>query len=75
MAVFEVGKMYEANDPGYDPIHVIRRTAKCIVVDNGHAKWRMIVKTDEQGNEYVVDSSVPQKYRNGFTYSSRWLYE
>ena len=69
---FEVGKEYEANDPGLDPIKVIRRTAKCIIVDNGTSKWRMVVKIDEEGDEYVVDSSVPKKWQEMFRYSARW---
>lgn len=71
MKRFEVGKAYEANDPGFDPIMVLRRTAKCIIVDNGQSKWRMVVKVDENGDEYVVDSSVPKRWQEAFRYSSK----
>ena len=75
MAIFEVGKSYEANDTGYDPITVTRRTDKTIWVDNGSASWRMRIKHDKDGNEIVTDSSVPVKWRDAFTYSSKWIYE
>lgn len=69
---FEVGHSYEANDPGYDPIKILRRTGKTIWVDNGQAKWSMRVKRDENGNEMVTDSSVPVRWRDAFTYKANW---
>ncbi len=75
MAIFEVGKSYEANDPGFDPITVTRRTDKTIWVDNGQCKWRMRVWHDVSGNEMATDSSVPPRWRDAFTYSARWATE
>lgn len=75
MAIFEVGKSYEANDPCYDPITVTRRTEKTIWVDNGQSKWRMRVWHNANGDEMATDSSVPPKWRDAFTYSSKWIYE
>lgn len=75
MEIFEIGKSYEANDPCYDPITVTRRTDKTIWVDSGSASWRMRIKHDNDGNEIVTDSSAPRKWRDVFTYSSRWVCE
>lgn len=80
MAVFEVGKTYEPYAKEYDPIIVTRRTEKTIWVKNGNPysggnEWKMRVKHDSQGNEIATDSSVPPKWRDAFTYSSKWIYE
>jgi len=72
MLVFEVGKSYEANDPNYDPITITRRTDKTVWVDNGRGQWSMRIRHDKDGNEIVTDSSVPPKWRDIFTYSSKW---
>ena len=71
MTVFEEGKNYEAYDCGLDPITVIRRTPKMILVTNGFSQWRMRLDTDGEGNEVVTDKSVPRKWRYCFTYSSK----
>lgn len=75
MAIFEVGKTYEAYDSGYDPITITRRTDKTVWAKNTTTEWRMRVKHDANGNEIVTDSSVPPKWRDAFTYSSKWIYE
>lgn len=72
MAIFEVGKSYEANDPGYDPITITKRTEKTVWVNNGSASWKMRINHDNNGNEFVTDSSVPPKWREAFTYSAKW---
>ena len=74
-AVFEVGKSYEANDPGYNPITVLRRTDKTIWVDNDQSKWRMRISHDADGNEMVTDSSVPYRWRDALTYKASWVIE
>ena len=74
MERFEVGKCYEAADMGIDPIKVIKRTAKSILVDNGLNKWYMRIRTDEKG-EYVTDSSAPAKWRGICTYRTMWVIE
>ena len=58
MARFEVGKTYENNDGRFDPVTVISRTPKTVTVTNGPHTWRMKVRTDANGNEYVMDSSA-----------------
>lgn len=72
MKQFEVGKRYEWYEQGYDSITVLRRTQKSIKVTNGGSTWRMLIRRDTDGNEYVVDSSVPQKWRDEFTCSAKW---
>ena len=69
---FEVGKEYEANDPGHDSIKVLRRTRKSIVVNNGRTTWMMRINVDEEGAEFVVDHSVPKKWQDAYRYSARW---
>ena len=68
---FEVGKSYGASDPCFDPITVLKRTDKMILVTNGQSKWRMRLRTDADGNEYVTDSSWPNPHR--LAYSTKWL--
>lgn len=67
---FEVGMSYRANDSRYDPITVLRRTPKCIVVSNGTNTWRMRVHIDDDENEYAMDSSIPTKWRDTMTFSA-----
>ena len=67
---FEVGKSYEPYQSEYESITILRRTDKTVWVDNGQSKWRMKVKTDRNGNEYAVDSSVPPAWRDAFTYTA-----
>lgn len=69
---FEVGKQYECSDSGFDPITITKRTDKTVWVNNGHAAWKMRIWLDENGDEFVTDSSVPKKWRNAFTYSAKW---
>lgn len=71
MKKFEVGCIYRPLDSSFEPIKVIHRTEKTIVVVNAyHFLWRMRIRTDEDGNEYVIDSSVPYKWRGVFTYEA-----
>lgn len=73
MAMFEVGKSYEAADPGLDLITVTKRTDKFVFVDNGHgSKWKMRLRHDDRGDEMLVDSSAPSKWRRDYTYNARW---
>lgn len=73
--IFEVGKEYEASDPGIDTIIVMKRTDKTVLVKNSTTgtAWRMHIKHDRDGNEILIDSSVPKSWREAFTYSSRWI--
>ena len=73
MKQFEVGKTYEAALSDFTPITVLKRTSKCIVVkNNDEYVFRMVIKTDDNGDEYVRDSSVPERWREGFRYSACW---
>lgn len=69
---FVVGRMYYPGDRSYDPVKVIKRTPKCIVVRggwNGEGNtWRMLVRQDNDGTEFAVDSCVPAGWRGAFTY-------
>ena len=69
---FEVGRRYEWYQREYGWIKVLRRTEKTITVTNGGSEWRMFVRKDSMGSEYVVDSTVPEKWRDAFTCSARW---
>ena len=75
MSQFEVGKKYEPCDSGMSPIKILTRTAKtCLVVnDEGH-QWRMRIR-DIEGDEMMIDSSVPKKWRGAFTYYSMFEYK
>lgn len=57
---FEVGKTY-ARDGQY--IRVTKRTEKTIWVDNDQHTWRMRIRHDRAGDEYVADSTVPLRHR------------
>ena len=72
MATFEIGKSYESLDSGYQPIRILKRTEKTIWVENECCKWMMRVKHDDKGNEFVVDSCLPRKWREAFMYSALW---
>ncbi len=72
MAKFEVGCMYEPYASELEPIKIIRRTNKTIWAKNECTEWMMRIKKDEYGNEYAVDSSVPNKWREAFTYKAEW---
>ena len=69
---FEVGKRYEWYQREYGSITVLRRTEKSITVTNGGTEWRMMLRKDSEGSEFVVDTSVPAKWRDAFTCSARW---
>ena len=68
MARFEVGRSYLPYGAEFDPIKIVRRTEKTIWCDNGQCQWRMRVRHDADGNEYAVDSCVPPRWREEFTY-------
>ena len=73
MKKFEVGKWYGWAEPGFDPIKVMSRTEKSIVVNNGSHQWRMFIKIDEDGSEYVMDSKSPRSWREfAFKCSCKW---
>ena len=68
----EVGKTYGCAS-GYPPITIVKRTAKTVTVTNnkGRSFWRMRIRIDQDGNEYVTDCSVPKSWRDTFTYSAK----
>lgn len=65
MARFEVGKVYNWEERGFDSFTVLSRTDKSITVCNGTNTWRMMIRTDERG-EWVCDSSQPRYAQNMF---------
>ena len=75
MKRFEVGKLYESYDSSFDPIVIMKRTDKTIWVDKNGVRWMMRIRIDDEGNEIAVDSSVPPKWRDAFTYSAKWPVE
>lgn len=68
--VFEVGKQYAPYAAEFGFILIKRRTEKTIWVDNGQTEWRMRIRRDNNGNEYAVDSCVPKKWMDAFTYQA-----
>ena len=71
--VFEVGKSYECADIGFDPITIVRRTDKTVWVHNSydpHHKWATRIKLDDCGNEYIVDTTAPKRYRSTLMWKS-----
>lgn len=72
MEKFEVGKHYGWADGRFDPIKVLGRTDKTIRVRNATNQWRMRIRIDDDGNEYVVDSTAPKSYRNELTCKAIW---
>lgn len=71
MSRFEVGKSYECVDGCLDPITVIKRMAKMILVDKDGCQWRMKIRVDSNGDEWVVDSYISRRYYEGCAYSAR----
>ena len=67
---FEVGKQYEPYQTEFPAITVLKRTEKTIWVDNEQTTWKMRVKIDRNGNEFAIDSSVPSRWRDVFTYEA-----
>lgn len=73
MAKFEEGFTYRWADPCFDPFTVVSRTAKTVTVRNGSHSWRMLVRTDESGNEYVRDSAAGKNQYDVFTSRATWV--
>lgn len=73
MKRFEVGRVYRANDSVYDPLRIVKRTARTVVVENvvhQTGTWRMLLHEDyDRGTEYIVDSTnVGTRWEHGLTY-------
>lgn len=69
---FEVGKKYESADWGLSKITILKRTAKSVKVSNGDYEWMMRIRVDENGDEYVQDSSAGRKWVEAFTFKACW---
>lgn len=52
-ARFEVGKIYESANPCCEHFGVVKRTNKTITATNGYGNWRMKIRVDDSGDEYV----------------------
>ena len=70
---FEVGLTYTWADIGYDPFTVLRRTEKTITVTNGSNTWRMLIRHDDDGNEWVRDSTADRSKYSLFISRPHWL--
>lgn len=73
MDKFEVGKSYDWADISFDPFTVLRRTEKTITVTNGSNTWRMLIRHDEDGMEYVRDSSMGRSNYSLFISRPIWI--
>ena len=74
--VFEVGKMYDRDESGFDPQKVIRRTAKTITCVNAFEKdahpFTQRIHVDEDGVEWVHDSGFPKCGRDRTVCKASW---
>jgi len=70
---FEEGKSYNAQDTGVPAIVILSRTAKTATVEDTdiHTVWKMRIKTRDNGDEYMTDSTVPAAWRDCYTYEAR----
>lgn len=69
-SVFEVGNFYYNADGSFYPIEVLKRTAKTVWVRNSSSKWKMRINHYDNGEEFVVDSLSPVRWRWLYTYDS-----
>lgn len=68
MKRFLVGHSYGWQDSRFDPFRVVSRTEKSITADNGVCSWRMMIRHDQDGVEWVRDSANrSKKYVDAFT--------
>lgn len=72
---FEVGKYYECANFHLNPIKIINRTKRTVVVDDGIEVWKTKTKKDDDGDEYVQKSTKIPRYRGVETYSASWEIE
>ena len=74
--VFEVGKMYDRAETGYDPQKVIRRTPKTITCVNAFEKdarpFTQRIHVDEDGTEWVHDIGLPKRHRWACVCKASW---
>ena len=68
MKHFLVGHSYRWQDSRFDPIRVVSRSKQSITVDNGVCNWRMMIRHDHDGVEWVRDSANrSKKYMDAYT--------
>lgn len=72
MKRFKIGTEYEAADPGVYTITIVSRSPKYLTVNNGGGMWRMRIRHDEDGNEMLIDSAVPKRARDMYTFKAIW---
>jgi hypothetical protein len=74
--VFEVGKTYCRADSMFDPIVVVKRTAKTITCRGAyyHASPTFVhrIHVDEDGTEWVWDSYVPSRHIDSTVCKASW---
>ena len=71
MAKFKVGRTYFTNG-SVESVTIERRTEKTawVTTQDGFSGY-MRIRTDDAGDEYMTDSSVPRRWREVFTYYAR----
>ena len=72
MKRFEIGVDYVAADPGVSIITITGRTKNFIQYYNSSGCWQMKIRYDQDGNEMLIDSSVPKRFRDMYTYNAAW---
>ncbi len=73
MNKFVVGQSYYWADCGFDPFTVLSRTEKTIKVTNGNSTWRMKIRHDDDGMEWVRDSSMDRSKYSLFISRPIWI--
>ena len=69
---FEVGKKYYPYQREYGAVKVVRRSDYYIWCKNSSGvTFRMKIRYEINGDEYAIDSTVPKKWRDAFTYEAR----
>ena len=70
MKCFKIGVDYVAADPMVPTITVTGRTKRYIQCYNFGGCWQMKIRYDQDGNEMLIDSSVPKRLRDMYTYNA-----
>jgi hypothetical protein len=75
MYVFEEGCTYQTAYSGTTPVKVLKRTAKMCLVENDVGNtWRMKIRTIGD-SETMIDTAVPRKWRDTYTYYAKYKEE
>lgn len=73
MAKFEVGKAYSYAEGGFDPVFVVKRTDKTVWARwSSGSVYMLRVRKRDNGDEYLLESGVPKRYKDSYTIDARW---